>query len=147
MVWSWTMDHGFNGIRNIFTIVIEVNVCQKKLTSDFRHVTPKKWCWNNSVLAPIFLQLLFLTISTAIMCGEKLDISQRNFFPLCNVALLSHVQTCEYRSKVKKISFTCLCNIYHVHHWRNSHFVILLWKIPHTCSHKLPWPCSNMQKI
>ena len=50
------------------------------------------------------------------VCNEKLDISPRNFFPFHNAALLSYVQTCKYRSKVKKISFTCFCNIYHVHH-------------------------------
>ena len=46
MKWSdleqWIMV--LMAIRNTFTIVIQVNVCQKKLKSVFRHVTPKKWC-------------------------------------------------------------------------------------------------------
>ena len=72
--------------------------------------------------------LLFLTGYH--VCDEKLDVSWRNFLPFYNAVLLLYIQTCKYRSKAKTISFTCLRNIYHVDHGRNSHFVMFFLENP-----------------
>ena len=139
MKWSdleqWIMV--LTAIRNIFTIVIQVNVCQKRLKSVFRHVMPKNGVEITLSWLQYFSMLLF-TNPIAIMCAMKSLISPKEISFHFVMRFFCHMfKPVNIEAKHRK-SVSHVCAIFIMLIIERIPILCHFWKIPCTCLHKLP---------